>query len=232
MDNLFDQWQREMGYETFFRDGVLSPKDWNSSIVKVLFLLKESYDGWDQCTSPIDIRTGTNKRFWWNIARWKFLIHHAFSTGTLPDYPTSEVLPEVVSGDYLLKDIAYVNVKKTLGKSKSNNAEIQRFAVKDRVFLAKQIEAINPDIILCGSTFWSYHPIYNGNNTIEKIDNRLYAHGKRKIIDFYHPGYYAFKGGEIGLYNMLKEVLKVICVQNANKALQAIGAKARLQPER
>jgi hypothetical protein len=208
MSDIFDRWQEKYGSEPLFRDGVLSQEDWDNAHPKILFLLKESYGDWFEVNGPIPIKSGNNKQFFPNIALWKYLVSHYLNTKVLPPFPSSlELLPEFQNGDGCLKEIAYVNVKKKLGTSISNSKEIQHFALRDKELLAEQMDMLNPDVVICCGTFWSYHPIYDGNKTIVPISKRIYKHGSRMIIDFYHPGYYAFRGGQSGLYDKLKELL-------------------------
>ena len=212
MNNLtpfFEQWKSSRNYDTIFQDGVISETSWAEAPLKVLLLLKESYHSskWYGINGPIDIRNGRNKKFWPNIVRWKYMLQETAKGGSIPDFPSWNDLPEVKDGSYLLKDIAYVNVKKPLGTSKSRHTEIKSYAKRDKEFLTKQIDALAPDVVLCGGTFWPYHLMYNGNDTITKTSERVYQHGDRLILDFYHPGYFAAKGGEQGLYNKLSEIV-------------------------
>ena len=82
------------------------------------------------------------------------------------------------------------------------------FAKKDKEFLVQQIDMINPDIIVCGGTFWPYFEIYNGNTSMEEKSKFLWNHGKRIVIQFKHPGYKLIKGGAKTLYNQLKDILQ------------------------
>ena len=206
----FKSWQANRGYETFFEDGALCKDTWDKTPLKVLFLLKESYlsSKWYGIDGPIDINNGKNKKFWPNIVRWKYLLHETARTGIVPEFPNWEQLPEVMNKNSHIDDIAYVNVKKPLGTSISLHSEIMAYAERDREFLTEQIDALAPDVVLCGGTFWPYHFMYNGNDTITKIDERVYQHGDRLILDFYNPGYYAAKGGEKGLYQKLAEIVR------------------------
>ena len=208
MSKLLDRWQDKYN-EPIFRDGTLSQCDWDEATPKILFLLKECYRSseWFAIDGPIDIRGGKNKQFFPNIARWKYLVKNFYLKKSLPNFPEFENIPEIEYGDGRLKDIAYVNVKKTLGTSSSNNSEIQRFALKDKDLLVEQIDQLNPDIVFCCSTFWSYHPIYDGNNTITEVSDRVFKHEDRLIINYYHPGHTRYKGGQKGLYDTLKSIL-------------------------
>lgn len=203
---LFKDWQSTRNYSGFFKDGIIGEQDWNNKSPKIMFLLKENYsDGWE-IDGGIDIRGGTNRQFFPNLARWKYLIEYIGQNNKVVGCPDDDALVDFLGG-WVLSDVAYVNVKKSKGQSKSSNKMIQDFAVKDKDFLTKEIDIINPDIVICGGTFWSYHPIYDGNNNIECVANRVHKHEDRIILDFYHPGWRQCPGGYVGLYDKLKAIL-------------------------
>ena len=208
MEALIAEWRRlRPEYAPFVIDGILDETIWETAAPKILFLLKESYGGWYQIKGPINVIDGGNKEFWPNICRWKHLIK-SLHQGVLPQFPELSELEEWRDGSFLLRDIAYVNIKKKLGGSTSNARDIMDFALRDQDFLRRQIDLIDPAIVLCGGTFWPYHAIYSGNTTMHKASDRVWCHGKRQVIDFKHPGNWQHKGGAAGLYNELLKILK------------------------
>jgi hypothetical protein len=207
--SFYDEWKNEMGYDPFNIDGILNNDKWNNAPTKIMFLAKESYgDYYPQRGQEIPIDGGKNKSFWWNVARWKHLIFKHMSGDEHEEFPNIEDLKEVKNGSRCLDDIAWVNIKKKLGGSKSNMTEIHQFAEKDKEFLEKQFAEINPEVVLCCGTFYAYKIVYSHTKDIVKISDGIYKHGSRLIIEFYHPGYFAYKGGQSGLYRKLSEILK------------------------
>jgi hypothetical protein len=207
--DFYDDWKRERQYDPFIIDGILNDNEWNNAPIKIMFLAKESYgDYYPQKGELIPIDGGKNKEFWWNVARWKHLIFKHFSKEKYSDFPSKEELREVINGTRCLDDIAWVNIKKKLGKSESNTTEINEYAEKDKVYLEKQFSEINPEVVLCCGTFYAYKIIYCHTNDIVQINDRVYKHGNRLIIDYYHPAYWAYKGGASGLYDKLCEILR------------------------
>ncbi|MBN1865205.1 MAG: hypothetical protein JW808_09920 [Victivallales bacterium] len=195
LDALNDEWQSARDYSPFVRDGLLIEDDWARASPRILFLMKEAYRKaawWEISGSPIGtVKRGKVGKIWQNILRWKFLLTKYFNDGELPPFPELQSIPEIANSEGRLTSIAYVNVSKELGDSSSNQKEIQNRAIKDREFLVRQIDLLDPDVVLCARTFWSYHPIYNGNNgnsTMTRVSDRVYSHGRRTVIDFYHPG--------------------------------------------
>ena len=90
-----------------------------------------------------------------------------------------------------LAPISVINLKKTPGKAKSNNSEIDKFAKEDREYIKNQVEIYNPDLIICGGTgdmfiknildldseSWTYVSKYL----------RYLIYNDKLIVDTYHP---------------------------------------------
>ena len=206
LEELFQEWQKSRNYSGFFKDGIMGEQNWKDKEIKIMFLLKENYsDGW-RINDKIDIRRGTNKKFFPNLARWKYLVDNIKICKKVLNYPTDKELEDFQKG-WDMYDVAYVNVKKSIGKSTSDDKEIQKFAKEDKDFLTREIDIINPNIVICGKTFRSYRCIYNENEKIVKITDKIYKHKNRIIIDFYHPGWWQCKGGQEALYNKLKNIV-------------------------
>ncbi len=184
--------------------------------------MKESYKNsnwWNIAGNPIGtIKNGKTAKLWQNILRWKYLINNYINEDTLLPFPELKEIPEISDNEGKLTEIAYVNISKELGESSSNQKNIQNIAIKDKDFLTKQIDLINPDIVLCANTFWSYHPIYNGNETIKQISESeiFYTHKNRIIINFSHPGLPA-GNKDVKLYNKLLKGLKETPIYNLLK---------------
>ena len=221
MNPLLSRWKLERGYDPFFADGVIDATAWRDAPLRVAFLLKESYGDWFGIDGPVNIRSGKNSKFWWNICRWKFLINRIANGERDQAFPAAEDLPEVRFKGDRLDDIAYINIKKSIGTSQSHNKEIQSFAVRDQEFLREQIDGASPQVVLCGGTFWSYHVLYDKLESVSKLADKVYIHNNRLVIDFFHPGYFAAKGGERGLYDQLFQIL------NSPKVATALDRIAR-----
>jgi len=217
LEGLFAEWKEARNYAGFFHDGVIGEDDWKNVSPRIVFVLKENHsDGW-RIDGPIDIRGGTNRQFFPNLARWKYLIDTIARTAGVPDYPSDAELQEH-QGGWHLRNAAYVNIKKPKGRSKSSATDIMSYAKTDRGYLRREIDIVDPHIVVCGRTFWPYHAIYDGNNSIRQVTDRLHMHGNRVVIDFYHPGWWECPGGQRGLYGRLKTVL------DNSRAIEAIAA--------
>lgn len=67
------------------------------------------------------------------------------------DFDTIEDLDKYDRKKYLAP-ISVINLKKTPGKTTSNDSEIDKFAKDDREFIKNQVEIYRPDLIICGGT--------------------------------------------------------------------------------
>ena len=67
------------------------------------------------------------------------------------DFDTVEDLDKYDRKKYLAP-ISVINLKKTPGKTTSNDSEIDKFAKDDREFIKNQVEIYRPDFIICGGT--------------------------------------------------------------------------------
>lgn len=209
---LIDKWTEypEDINKRFVYDGIVADLDneddynvWLNSKSKILFLVKEAFNDYEP-----QIPTEDKKKFHLNMAKWKHLIEGFISNGTVPEYPTYEVLGGRNVG------IAIVEVKKFDDDSHSSNPnDILYYAKRDSQLLQEQIELINPNIILCGGTFGVYEDgIYENEKNkiaheyygvVENIDASIYNHRNRTILNFYHPSY--TKSAET-LYDLLGEL--------------------------
>lgn len=67
------------------------------------------------------------------------------------DFDTVEDLDKYDRKKYLAP-ISVINLKKTPGKTTSNDSEIDKFAKDDREFIKNQVEIYRPDLIIFGGT--------------------------------------------------------------------------------
>lgn len=76
-------------------------------------------------------------------------------------------------------NLAYVNINKRGGFGRSNISKIGKYAKQYAEFIKREIELINPDIIVCGGVF----------DTIKK-HNLLPFKKEIRVLNCYHPLYY------------------------------------------
>ncbi|MCW3805739.1 hypothetical protein [Plebeiibacterium marinum] len=207
-EELYQQWEEHAKYEYFVRDGILNYEVWNTTKPKIMFLLKETADDFvNIADNDIDIRNGNGSHFWWNICYWKYVVSNKYINKDIVFIPTRE-LPEAQK-DYVLNDIAYVNVKKQCdNKTKTSDSEILEYANRDKQLLVSQIELINPDIVFCNSVTLKVYLIMYGDQ-LTKLNDICYKHNNRLILNFRHPSYFQIAGGRqthfSDLYNAIDD---------------------------
>jgi hypothetical protein len=99
----------------------------------------------------------------------------------LPDlYEPQPLDPEAIRESLLAS--AVVNVKKSNGTSRSEEKDIARYVRADAGFLARQIEIIDPDVIVSGNVW--YEALFPG---AIRVHDLVLVWKDRWIIDFWHP---------------------------------------------
>ena len=94
-----------------------------------------------------------------------------------------------------LQAIGMTNLKKTGGGAISELREISYYAVKEKELWQKELELMNPDLVICGSTYQDVQKNLGFDKLfLSKIDGKPYFYsvgtiGKKQyaILDFWHP---------------------------------------------
>lgn len=179
-DALMEEWQSHRPeYEYFSDDGILIDGIWEKTFPKIMFLLKEPNSDFTKIRGKAYQPTEGNSRlFWRNINIWQYIITEYWNNRT----PLIEKISVVKENE--VNAIAYVNLKKyNENNSISDPRNILDYVKDDCDFLQRQIELINPEIIVCGRTFNFYKELFS----TQLISENVYRTKNRLIIDFYHP---------------------------------------------
>ena len=199
MESLFRAWKNKApageidhGKNVFIRDGVVCPNRWFSQKVRPLFLLKEAYHGtgdWDLIKEHLLTKENIGKHITWKrISQWTRGLLHTSSTYLCP-FADEAAMHRF--GNEQLRQIAVVNVKKSNGVNGSEQDMLLQYAAYDRVELRREIELIDPTVIVCGYTMSSLDLIMGYNIKKQKNQNfyyfiRLNNHDVI-VLDYYHP---------------------------------------------
>jgi hypothetical protein len=172
-------------------DGVVNEEKYQNSAIKIMWVLKdanstgevESYDLRDAINNlktDYGIRKGWEKTFS-NII---YVTNGILNQKEWDDIPFPKNEPEIVD---ILKQIAYVNIKKVGGGSQSVESELQEHFEKSKKLLLDQIEEFNPDVIIFGNTYRFFKNDLGLNQM--NIFGTCHATAKsdRIYIDAYHP---------------------------------------------
>lgn len=210
-NSLFLEWEKQENKGTFVRDGVVSEEDYDSSDLKILFILKEVNDagggGWDLRDY---IRNGPRSQSWNTVTRWVKGIRE------IEREIKWEEIKKIEGSDRLLtlRSIAAMNLKKVPGGGSSNKSEIEKWASNNRDQLNKQFKLYNPDITICCGTGTIVKNVLDVCSNIKwKKTSRAITYGSyekgKHIFRFYHPqarypGHFKY----YMLVDAIKEVIK------------------------
>lgn len=200
LDMLMEKWKathKNRGWVSFISDGAVNIESYVGSKLKICYFLKEAYskdndEDWD-LAGWLD--SGAMTKMWGNVAEWTYGIRNTTATNIAHK-------PQLTSEEKtaLLKSVSVVNVKKSNGKVQSDYADLLRYANEDREFLKKELDILNPDVIICGNNSSLLRLLYGatvqsknkvsaeGRIDAEYMSRNGYAFvGNQIIIDYYHP---------------------------------------------
>lgn len=196
---LFQEWKNKAPSDdinhsknVFIRDGIVCPEQWFSQKVRPLFLLKEAYHGtgdWDLIKDHLLTKEKMGKHITWKrVSQWTQGLLHTSTTYLCPFRDEAAMY---YFGNELLRQIAVVNVKKSDGAKDSKKDNILQYAQCDCTELRREIELIDPTIIVCGYTITSLNIIL-GYNIKDRQNSNLYYFTRLNghdviVLDYYHP---------------------------------------------
>jgi hypothetical protein len=174
-------------------DGVVSEQDYLNSKVKILWILKDpnstGEDGaWDMrehIKNKLKTDKGILKGWSPTFKKIIYVTNGILNNLTWNDelrHPSSK--PEVIDE---LKKIAYINIKKTGGRSVANENEIKEYYNFSKNLLFEQIQEFKPDIIIFGGTYI----FFKEDLKLGKLENfgscEAVKQNDRLYINAYHP---------------------------------------------
>jgi|SRR5580698_1685526 hypothetical protein len=198
---LLDEWGRRPLHvgRCFIKDGIINVDLWQTAKPRILFLLKEAYgapgttanDNWDLRERLRN--DGPRWQTWVPAARWSYAIQEIASRG-FSEFPNDD---DAIARALLSS--AIVNIRKSGGGSASSSTELRNCVRDDGWFLRKQIDLIDPRIVVCGSTWGHVKELWP---EASKAYNLVWRTHNRLFVDFWHPSnrcpkemaYYALAG--------------------------------------
>jgi len=203
LNALFERWRDTNRHvaKNFIADGIIDPELWCESDLKVMFLLKEAYCSkeWkghqnqtlDLCQHIRDWG-GPKYKIWHTVAAWAYGLQkmHEDPDSKIYSFPSDDEKEETRKA---LFSSAVVNVKKSSGESSSNDDDLYEYVKSDWYYVLEQIKLIDPQIIVCGGTWWNVirkHVIESeGKKYFEelKVSEWVYEYSGYFFVDFWHP---------------------------------------------
>jgi hypothetical protein len=180
---------------------------------RILFVLKEGNDPDGNWTARgEEIRDyanyGGGYKTWANLACWSATIRNI-------DFDLVDRSNREWRGSQL-RWSAFVNLKKMPGGSRSDDSEVERFALEHAVLLRRQLSLYKPHLTLaCGrNTFATLEKIFSGRRDHpkehEKVIHGFYFFNDAHlgtVIDFYHPQFIP-SGGSLTFLEQLRPNLR------------------------
>ncbi len=188
LDFLFEEWEKRhlaKGYKKFIRDGIVNENWWlqEQNVPKICFFLKEARTQKDGYNLVRDLYEHEPWKLWQRVAIWTQAMQLAFS-GERP-YDVDKIQ---MKSHEAVRQTAVVNVKKSNGLAESDEEDLWQYVREDKDLLKRELEIVNPDIILCGYTFGMLSDVLGDELEKDGTADTMYAFWKDKlIIDYYHP---------------------------------------------
>jgi len=190
-------------------DGIVDEEAYLASPIHTAFLLKETNGGteeghcdamgnWDTFTRDLHNMALPKHhpdstplyKTWPNVCLWMYLIHHptaSFSCCT----ENGEFREEKVR--HYLDTTAIINIKKVPGGSSSVYEQLKTAAINNHDFLLEQIEIVDPELIICGGTYWVFKETFDQSSIqtgILPTGTHYFLHNKKLYLEFPHPMWY------------------------------------------
>ncbi|MEO6720770.1 MAG: hypothetical protein ABIN67_10390 [Ferruginibacter sp.] len=185
LNSLFNEWQNATPEytEQFIKDGVIDEEQFEEQKPKLLFITKEANAS---SNKSWDFRDNWHQellyRFDYRIAEWAYGIQNNF-----PEFDSIYQNKNEYSN--AIKKVAFMDVKKSSGGSQCDNGLLLQNIKENLSFLHRQIDIIEPDIII--SSLMDYDTVtmlFPGIEFKKSGYIRCVAKWRNyKIIDFYHP---------------------------------------------
>ena len=187
---VLEEWRKRPPHdtETFVSDGPIDADRWRKSgRRRVLFLAKEAYGEigpgktWDLPKLVREDWEVPRSKFWWTLGYWAYGVQR-LTNGPIPPNPKAGELWVEVTEAILAS--AVVNIKKSGGRSRSNEADLRQHVSNDADLLKKQVECLRPDVMVCCNT---WHLVKDVWPHAKHVSEQVYKIDRMWVLDFWHP---------------------------------------------
>lgn len=186
-------------------DGVCDTEKYLGLKTKIMWILKEPYDDFNEDGSPygggwsIPDLFGDDehmcKKDGWKQKSWQPIIYAMYGFYNELYWDDMNYIRDQKNMTQILKQIAYINISKMPNRKQSDDGYIVSCYEQWKEILFKQIELYNPDVIIFGNTFKYFRNdlgICNDTNKEPYSDNGItHAYLKENktqlYLDVYHP---------------------------------------------
>ena len=211
-----ENWEKEVEQKMYYGKSAGEENNlWLNAKKRILFLLKDTNDNPD-----CDIRefrpgaSGSIRLHYENIAYWLFGLLSLNENKIAPDFESIDFWSDVFPV-FDTMPFAIVNCKKASGGSTILNETLSEHIEHYADFIKKEIEILDPDIIVCGGGSsiikdFVKEKIYTDIEKIDDSNNWIYYSKKNNkvVIDSYHPSYWRIEGGSKTIYERMMSKYK------------------------
>jgi len=199
----------------FIRDGIINEELYDSSPERILFIMKEPNNPTQQAGDFREwFKIEQTHSFTFRLMEWSY--------GILNDFPPyDEVWKDRTKLNQALFAVAFMNLKKTGGKGKSDWYEMTRHLREDKLFILEQIKIIEPTVIITGFSWKELRDgLFEGVKwTKSGYDIEVGDFNGVPVIDFYHP---SSRNAPAAAYSLLENVFRSSAVQSLRKQAQGM----------
>ncbi|MES2774191.1 MAG: hypothetical protein V4722_08405 [Bacteroidota bacterium] len=176
-------------------DGIIDIEDYFTNPgLKILWILKEPHEGardgelagggW-HCRDVFDEK---NPSYDTAPSTWHPIIYTTY--GILNDFLAYENMPYIRENRQMaeiIKKIAFINVKKTIGYTRTNNSALKKAYADHKVLLHQQIITYNPDIIIGAGTMDLFYEELGIQKDTKNGSINYVVKNDKLFIWSYHP---------------------------------------------
>ena len=171
--------EMEAIWENPYRDGIIHYESYKKELVKLLWVLKEPHgDGYrdhrDFFSCPKDFYPKWMNTFG-NVMRVSWaILENVYEYSEIPPVNKEDC---TIDGSFILEYVAIININKKGGESRTPAGKLEKEYAKKEVknFLLKQIEFINPRIIINCHRVGKFIDDQLGGNILNKIHGEGYG---------------------------------------------------------
>ena len=207
-------WESKGVCVPFAIDGIVDYEEYNNSILRILYILKETNKCEYLKCFLRDGAQGDGWRTWNNVVRWSFGLLEGDAEN---NFKKIDRLNVEKRKKYLRK-IAAINLKKSPGGARSMPDKIECAVARDKDLLKEQIKLYQPDVIIIGGkglgNIITRYNLIEGLSELKHIPSepnnpiRYNIVNKTIIIEYYHPQYFR-PGNKFLFENLVKTYRKI-----------------------
>lgn len=223
---------KEFGMEASL-DGILNLEEYNKTTPKILWILKEGnwgeeYNGntddgekasTEDASNILEEKQMDMKTYYDNVpkgySRWRATfenisyITHGIIEKIYKYDDMSDIDSEAkIDNKYYINKVAFINVKKAPGASVANNNLVADSYKNHKEYILKQINTINPDIIINCSSIKDLTLDLSAGNALNEEFNFVKTND-RLIINAYHPAY-PYRNGKPASEEYVDKCLQIV----------------------